>query len=103
MYESYWQLERRPFEPTLDPRDYYPSETHQGALLKIRYAIDNRRAAGVLVGPSGTGKTMLIADLRRKLPAELSPVAHLVFPDMSGAELVAYLADELGAPPQATS
>ena len=48
MYESYWQLESKPFENTADTRYYYPAETHQGALLKLRYAVENRRAAALL-------------------------------------------------------
>ena len=43
MYENYWQLLAKPFEGSGDPRFYYPSEVHQGALLKLRYAIESRR------------------------------------------------------------
>ena len=45
MYESYWQLQSRPFENCAEARFYYPSEVHQGALLKLRYAVENRRGA----------------------------------------------------------
>ena len=34
MYTEYWHLKRRPFESGADPDFYYPSEPHQGALLK---------------------------------------------------------------------
>lgn len=98
MYEDYWQLETKPFEPTSDAHGYYPSETHQGAMLKLRYAIENRRGALVLVGPSGTGKTMIVQMLRRQLAESYTPFVHLVFPQMTGRELLCYLADELGAP-----
>ena len=36
MYESYWQLGQKPFENCCDPRFYYPGESHQAALLKLR-------------------------------------------------------------------
>jgi len=98
MYESYWELRHKPFEPTSDQRDYFPSEAHQGALLKLRYAIENRRGAALLFGSSGTGKTMLVEAVARQLAEDFSPLVHLVFPQMSGGELLAYLADELGAP-----
>jgi general secretion pathway protein A len=98
MYEAYWQLARKPFEPTSEQNDYYPSETHQGAMLKLRYAVENRRGAALLVGPGGTGKTMLVSTLGRSLPANFAPFVHLVFPQLSPAELVRYLADELAAP-----
>lgn len=98
MYEAYWQLARKPFEPTSEQNDYYPSETHQGAMLKLRYAVENRRGAALLVGPGGTGKTMLVSTLGRSLPPSFSPFVHMVFPQLSPAELVRYLADELAAP-----
>ncbi len=88
MYESYWQLKQKPFENTADPRFYYPCESHQAALLKLRYAIENRRGGALLVGVSGSGKTLLANMLRQALGEEFSPLVHLVFPQMPTAELL---------------
>jgi type II secretory pathway predicted ATPase ExeA len=98
MYQDYWQLNCKPFGPWSDMRFYYPSETHQGALLKLRYAIENRHSAALFSGPSGSGKTLLISQLQHHLPDTYRPFVHLVFPQMPSRELLAYLADELGAP-----
>lgn len=95
MYESYWQLSERPFEHTLDSRFYYPAESHQGAFLKLRYAIENRRSAALVAGPAGIGKTLLVQTLTRQLPESFSPIIQLVFPQMPADQLVNYLADEL--------
>jgi general secretion pathway protein A len=103
MYEDHWQLDRRPFGPGNDSSFYYPSETHQGALLKLRYAVENRIAAALLAGPAGSGKTLLIGQLRRHLPESCDRLIHLVFPQMPSRELLAYLADELGTPPGPTT
>src|SRR4051812_44049095 len=97
MYEAYWQLETKPFESSADARFYYPGETQQGALLKLRYAIENRRNAVVLAGASGLGKTLLIKMLATQLTAPLGPLVHLVFPQMPVANLLGYVAAELGA------
>jgi type II secretory pathway predicted ATPase ExeA len=97
MYETYWQLDRRPFENTADLRFYYPGESHQGAMLKLRYAVENRRAAALLSGPIGSGKTLLVGQLQRHLAKQYRPFVHLVFPQMSADLLLAYLADELAA------
>ncbi|MHC4176532.1 MAG: ExeA family protein [Planctomycetota bacterium] len=95
MYESHWQLKQKPFENSADPRFYFPGESHQAALLKLRYAIENRRGGALLAGGSGTGKTLLTGMLRQMLSEQFSPFVHLVFPQMSTAELLAYLAGEL--------
>ncbi|MBN1855231.1 MAG: AAA family ATPase [Pirellulales bacterium] len=98
MYTEYWQLESQPFGPTLDRRFYYPSETHQGAVLKLRYAVESGAAAAVLAGRSGMGKTLLVSLLREQLPESTSPIIHVVFPQMSRRDLLVYLAEQFRAP-----
>jgi type II secretory pathway predicted ATPase ExeA len=95
MYETYWQLKQKPFENVADERFYYPGESHQAALLKLRYTIENRRGAALLAGESGVGKTLITTMLRGILGETFAPMAHLVFPQMPTAELLAYIADEL--------
>jgi type II secretory pathway predicted ATPase ExeA len=95
MYESYWHLREKPFESALDGKFYYPAQTHQAALLKLRYAIENRRGAALLAGASGLGKTLVTSMLRSMLDESFSPLVHLCFPQMPADELVAYLASAL--------
>lgn len=99
MYLDYWQLTSQPFEPIVTRSAFYPCEAHEGALLKVRYAIENQRGAVLLAGPSGSGKTMLVQILRQELGAQFGPFVHLVFPQMSSRDLLVYLAEQLGAPP----
>ena len=101
MYEAHWKLSERPFENRIDHRFYYPAETHQAALLKLHYAIENRRAAAVMCGPGGMGKSLLIDALQRQLPDAHRPFCHLVFPAMNGPQMVRYLVDRLAASEQA--
>lgn len=98
MYESYWQLSCKPFEPSGDAPWYYPSEVHQGALLKLRYALESNRAAALITGGTGLGKSMLVGTLRKQLGERFAPFAHVVLPQMSTREMLAYVANELGAP-----
>ncbi|MBS0262590.1 MAG: AAA family ATPase [Planctomycetes bacterium] len=97
MYESYWQLERNPFDDAADLGSYFPGDTHQAALLKLRYVIENGKGAALLGGETGVGKSFLLQVLSRQLADPYRPFAHLVFPQMAAAELLAYLAVELGA------
>src|SRR5262245_9281989 len=99
MYLEYWQLASQPFEPVVDDTAFYPCEAHAAALLKLRYAVENRRSAAVLAGPAGSGKTMLVQLLRKQLPEHCGPIVHLVFPQMSSRDLLVYVAEQLGAPP----
>jgi general secretion pathway protein A len=98
MYEQYWQLQQRPFDDTADSRFYYPASDHQAAWLKLRYAIENRRAAAALSGSAGIGKTLLTRCLAQQLPEHIAPVVHVVFPQMPAEQLLATLADRLCGP-----
>jgi type II secretory pathway predicted ATPase ExeA len=94
MYENYWQLSAKPFEDAADSRFYYPAESHQAALLKLRYAVESRSSGALLAGASGLGKTLVADLLRDMLAAHCAPFARIVFPQMPTADLLAYLADE---------
>jgi type II secretory pathway predicted ATPase ExeA len=95
MYLSYWQLDSRPFEQACDARFLFAAESQRGALLKLRYVLENRRGAAVLAGESGLGKTLLVQTLLRELPAPFAPRVHLVFPLMPTDQLLTYLGDQL--------
>ena len=103
MYEEYWQLEAKPFDPPVGGNvdgaaySFFASQAHQGALLKLQYAIQQRRAAAVIAGPGGVGKTLLVERLTEELDDSISPIVRVVFPQMSGRDLLAYLADRFGS------
>jgi general secretion pathway protein A len=95
MYEAYWQLTQKPFENTTDPKFYYPAESHQAALLKLRYAVESHCSGALLAGGAGLGKTLVIDMLRGMLDASFSPFVRMVFPQMSTVDFLNFLADEL--------
>jgi len=99
MYERHWKLRGRPFENSADDAGYYPAAAHQSGLLKLRYALESSRALAVLYGDNGTGKTMLLRMLIRQLATELSPIVHVVFPQLGAQELLAYVIDLLQGKP----
>ena len=103
MYEAYWKLGRKPFNNSRSTDFYYPSEAHQGAALKIRYSIENRRGAAVLAGAAGLGKSLLIEALFRQMPDTIWPLVNVVFPQMTPDQLLAYLADEIAGTETAPS
>jgi general secretion pathway protein A len=95
MYQTYWQLDCRPFEHTADERFLFAAESQRGAMLKLRYVLENRRGAAVLAGESGLGKTLVAETLVNRLGESFAPRVHLVFPQMPADQLLTYLADQL--------
>jgi general secretion pathway protein A len=98
MYLDYWQLESKPFEPACDPQAFFSSTGRKSALHKLQYILENRRSAAVLAGPSGVGKTSLLSSLAAVVDSSCGPFVHVVFPQMSGRDLLVFLSEELGAP-----
>lgn len=98
MYEAYWQLATKPFEQRAEGAFYYPGESHQAAALKLRYCIENAGGAGLLCGPPGAGKSLLIHWLFNQLPERCSPCRQIVFPQLNRNELLRYVADEVCGP-----
>ena len=104
MYEAYWKLNRRPFDDGAAPRFYYPSATHQASLLKLRYLIEQNKGIGLIVGDHGLGKTYLTQVLEDECRDEQTgPFIRLVLPALSSKEMLAYLANRLGADIRASS
>ena len=95
MYETYWQLEKRPFEHPVDAQALFPAESQRGALLKLRYVLENGRGAAVLAGETGLGKTLLAQTLLAELGPRFAPKIHLVYPQMPADQLLTYLGDQL--------
>jgi general secretion pathway protein A len=95
MYTTYWKLSARPFDNRCDPQFYYPGETHQVTLLKLRYALDHPRGAALLAGAAGLGKSLLVATLLDDLPESFGPRVMVKFPQMPPPQLLAFIAEEL--------
>lgn len=96
MYEAYWKLSDNPFHPKDGAESYFASETHQAALLKLRYVIEHRKGLACVIGPNGAGKSFLARTIAAQ-PGEASgPAVHVTWPRMNVPELLAYIAREWG-------
>ena len=94
MYELYWKLNQKPFTQRQDPARFYRSKSHQTALLRLKYALDNLAGPGLILGASGTGKTGLVKLLTTDHKA-FQPLVHIVFPAISPEELLRLIASEV--------
>lgn len=96
MYEKHWGLQKPPFGMDRGTDSYFASGSHQSALLKLRFLVDHRRGAGLLVGASGVGKTRLLQALLPESDSQASSVVKVVYPLMSPLELLCFIVTELG-------
>jgi type II secretory pathway predicted ATPase ExeA len=92
MYEAHWQLKSKPFESFAGAAFHYPVAAHHAARLKIQYAIESRRAAALLVGAPGIGKSLLVQGLTKQLNEAQIQVLRIDYPLLSAEELLSCLA-----------
>ena len=96
MYQSHWGLRESPFNDGLDPQSFYQSPTHEEALARLHFLVEQHRQLGLLLGPEGSGKSLLLeilaAQLRRRGPA----VASVNVAGISGNEMLWSLAAQFG-------
>ena len=96
MYQSHWGLEESPFRGLLDPAVFYQSPTHEEALARLQFLSDQRRRLGLLVGPSGSGKSLLLEVFAEQLRRRGRPVAKLSLLGLEPAEMLWLLAADWG-------
>jgi type II secretory pathway predicted ATPase ExeA len=60
MYESFFGLVRRPFSAAADADCYYPATAIETARQTLFRCIDRGEGAALLIGPAGSGKSLLL-------------------------------------------
>jgi general secretion pathway protein A len=96
-YETYWKLNRKPFENTPDPAFLYHSKQHEEALLRLLYAIQERKGSALLTGVFGCGKTMLGYSILTELSEDRYRLVNIANPQLDAVELLLAIAMQLGA------
>jgi general secretion pathway protein A len=71
MYESFYELNERPFSIQPDPAFLYMGKRHSLAYTMLEYAIRSRAGFTVICGDIGCGKTTLIRRLLNELEDEV--------------------------------
>ena len=88
MYQTFFGLQRAPFQLTPDPEFLHLTEQHREALAGLTYAMLARRGFVVLTGNAGTGKTTLLRRVLQHVPAEKLQSSVIVNPTLSAAEFL---------------
>ncbi|MFQ5692603.1 MAG: ExeA family protein [Nitrospinota bacterium] len=98
MYLEHWGLKEFPFSNVPDYRFFYPSPSHRESLTRLAYMCMHQHGAGILVGPFGSGKTLLAFTLLHSINREDNfRFAFVQNPRVSPLELLQLIARDLGA------
>lgn len=88
----------RAFQPTADPASLWLTGQYDDALRMLRAAVLGRQGLLVLVGESGTGKTVLAHALATRLRDDAVVVGRLLYPILEGMDVLAAVAEAFGLP-----
>lgn len=95
MYESFYNLQRPPFENTADPRFFYASEQHREALAAIEYTIRARKGIVLITGDVGSGKTTVGRTMLHRC-RDQATVVQVVHGHGEGVELLRHVLRKIG-------
>ncbi len=99
MFRKHWGLRESPFRGSLDWRLLFPSPTHEEALARLQFLVDERRSLGLLFGLTGCGKSLVLEVFSRQLRRSSAQVANV---SLLGTDLHEFLwlaAADLGINP----
>ncbi len=101
MYQAYWGLTQSPFTPATSRRlvDRHPQCGE--ALARLDYLLDNKSRLGLLVGPPGSGKSLVLGEFARRQRAAGAAVALVNATGLSATELLAEITAAWGSNPSA--
>ena len=94
MYAPYYGLTESAFSKTPDPKYLFESDVYEEAILQLLYAVQEREF-GIVVGPAGSGKTLLTRVLLDRL-GDGYEVGLIVNPRLTPMQFLETAAVELG-------
>jgi type II secretory pathway predicted ATPase ExeA len=96
MYHAHWGLRESPFRRGLDPQAFYQSPAHEEALARLYFLVEQRRRLGFLMGPAGSGKSLLLEVFAAQLRRSGRQVAKVNLYGLQPAEMLWDIAGQFG-------
>jgi len=105
MHYAYWGLKQPPFAAGVAANGCWESSTHEEAIARLFYLVENRKRLGLLLGESGLGKSLLLEVFACQLKVADIPVAKLNLVGVSRDEVPQLLCEQLrvSLPPMAST
>jgi len=103
MYETYWGLKEQPFDNSPNPKFFYLSPEHDEALVRLMYAVRQRKGCAQLTGEYGCGKTTLSHALIQRVEAERYEIGLLTNPSWTATDFLREVLYQLGIESQGTT
>ncbi len=98
-YQKHWGLADSPFRSRLDPDVFYESPTHEEALARLHFLVDDHRRLGLLMGPAGSGKSLVLQRIAAHMRDKGRPSVTLGLTGIEPDEFPSLLAGGLGLNP----
>jgi general secretion pathway protein A len=92
MYESFYQLNDKPFQLNPDPAFFYGSKGHRRAMAYLEYGLHQGEGFIVVTGEVGAGKTTLVKQLLKRLPGDLILPVQIVSTQLNADDLLKLVA-----------
>ncbi len=102
MYESFYGLNKKPFQLNPDPSFYFGSRQHRRAMAYLEYGLHQNEGFIVITGEVGAGKTTLVRSLFGKLDPEHVVAANLVSTQLDADDTLRMVASAFGIPTKQT-
>ncbi len=67
MHIAYWKLTENPFQNVADTRFAYLGNQYHEAMARLLFLIEQQKTGGILTGPFGVGKSMVLELVRDRL------------------------------------
>ncbi|MEW6585685.1 MAG: tRNA (adenosine(37)-N6)-threonylcarbamoyltransferase complex ATPase subunit type 1 TsaE [Nitrospirota bacterium] len=94
MYEAFYGLNQRPFSKTPDPKFLFLSKSHEEALARLQYAVEEKELV-LLTGEVGSGKTTLTRALMDSLGGQYRVIV-IINPQLTPVQFLRTVAKRLG-------
>lgn len=99
MYQAYWGLSQSPFAPTAIRKLVDRHPLCGEALARLDFLVANRSRLGLLVGPSGSGKSLVLGEFAHRQRAAGAAIALVGTTDLDAREVLVELTTEWGCNP----